>query len=99
MPLFGTLLSDYDNDDTSGDPSRLFGVVTDGMYYRRTGTGVRPVLIPGAALTSGSQSANTPTTAAPLPAVSAAAPPPVQSLGTFTTRRTELFGPLSTISI
>ena len=38
-------------------------------------------------------------TPAPIPAAPAAPPPPMQSIGTFTTRRTQLFGPLGAVSI
>jgi hypothetical protein len=94
MPLFGPLGS-------TNYGRALYGVDLDVDDSAPR----RPIMLPIGPVYTPVQPAATVTppaasSAVPTAATTAAAPlPAVQSLGTFTTRRTELFGPLSAVSI
>jgi len=91
MPLFGPLGS-------SVYGGALYGVdldVDDSDSPRFVRLPIGPAVTPAQPASSAATPSVTP--AVPVPAT--ALPPPVQSLGTFTTRRTQLFGPLSAVAI
>jgi len=107
MGLFGPL--DY---LTFGDMpplkyAHLYGMDPDATAYSWVRPAASPIETPATSPTSGAPPAGTSGGAAaaspassPLQAQpTAAALPSVQSLGTFTTRRTQLFGPLGGVSI
>ncbi len=89
MPLFSPLgYTDYGGS--------LFGVDlgVDDPAARR------PLMFPNGLLYQpAQQTAPAPAAPAVSGTASASPPPPLQSIGTFTTRRTQLFGPLSAVSI
>jgi hypothetical protein len=110
MGLFGPLGSAGYGDASPAVSSGLYGVdPADVDYVMQLGV-LRPRLIPNRnVLPAYQQAMDTPAaisapvapSATAATALSALAPPlpAMQSLGTFTTRRTQLFGPLSGISI
>jgi hypothetical protein len=103
MPLFGPLGSMIYGDAPLGVSSGLYGVDPDAVDYAMRIGVPRPLLPPSRFAFPFSQPTALNTAPPALPATTLALPPPplpaMQSLGTFTTRRTELFGPLSAVSI
>ena len=104
MPLFGPLGSVIYGDASRRASSSLFGVDPDAADYAIQLGVPRPLPIPNRyALPTDQPAPGTTMTSAPTPAAAvmpaAAALPPMTSVGTFTTRRTQLFGPLAGIAI
>ncbi len=96
MPLFGPI--------GVGLANALFGVNT-GTNGFELQSGLQPPGLPFGVPYQPAAAASTTPTATPAPGSSTSggpAPPPVpamQSIGTFTTKRTQMFGPLGAVSI
>ncbi|HUJ40850.1 MAG TPA: hypothetical protein VLW54_09910 [Candidatus Acidoferrales bacterium] len=106
MPLFGPLSSVRYANAPFSVSSGLFDVDQDAADYAMQFGVPRPIFAPRAPLlpmnaaAAAASNAGVPAPVSPAGVTPpAGAPPPLASLGTFTTRRTQLFGPLSTISI